>query len=235
VTSSETAGICARNNALWCDAVLTAAGASTEFHNGFWIAEGKQLPLYPNLITLQPGRSADLDAALSTLPKNAGLKDSFDCLDLAPLGFEKLFTGTWLFRAAATVRKPPAPPGWHKAMTPDGLRSWCAAWSANDSLHAVFPAPLLENPAIEFASIVRDGTIQSGAVFNSGPQLENRDVLGLSNLFHRKNWRYSALHGLLAPYPHRALCTYETDAALLPVYRQLGFHDTGSLSVWLKS
>lgn len=234
MTPSETVQICAHNNALWCDAVLKAAGASTRFHKGFWQADGKQLPLYPNLITLQMERSPEFDTALSALPAKSAVKDSFDCLDLAPLGFEKLFTGTWLFRKAAAKRKPPTPAGWQKVVTPVALRKWLAAWSSNETLHAVFPVSLLENPCIDFAAITRDGILQSGAVFNRGPSLNGKEVIGLSNVFHRKSWRYGALHDLLARYPHRAICSYEPDSALLPVYRQFGFQEAGAMSVWLK-
>jgi hypothetical protein len=226
---------CAHNNAFWCNAVLKAAGAKTEFHNSHWIAREKSLPLYPNMVTLTASPGADVYENLETLPEGAAVKDSFDSLDLAPIGFEKLFSGTWLFRKAKTDKRPPIRPDWHKVAHGEALKKWLAAWNSNDQLHGVFSSRLLENRSIDFAAISKDGQLKAGAVFNTGPKLDGKEVVGLTNLFCRRNWRYSALQELLEPYSHKPVCTYETDDALLPVYRQLGFEDCGKLSVWLKS
>ena len=234
MTPGETVQLCARNNALWCDAVLTAAGATTDFHHGYWRASNEQVPLFPNIVTLTAEHSSDLSAALSALPSKAAVKDSFNCLDLGASGFEKLFTGTWLFRSAETTRKPASPPDWQKAQTSEALQKWLAAWSKKESLHTLFPAKLLKSPDIDFVSILRDDAIQGGAVLNSGPAHAGKDVVGISNIFHRKSWLYGALHALMEPFPHRPVCTYETDTELLPVYRQIGFEDVGTLSIWIK-
>ena len=226
---------CAHNNALWCDAVLKTAGAKTEFLNGHWIAREKSLPLYPNIVTLTASPGADFFASLDTLPKGSAVKDSFDSLDLAPMGFQKLFGGTWLFRPAKSAKRPPIRSDWHKISHAEALKKWLAAWNGNDRLHGVFSPRLLEKRTIDFVAISKDGDLKAGAVFNTGPKLDGTEVVGLSNLFCRKSWRYSALHELLEPYGHRPVCSYETDDDLLPVYRQLGFEDCGRLAVWLKS
>ncbi|POF32875.1 hypothetical protein [Roseibium marinum] len=225
---------CARNNALWCDAVLKSAGAATRFQSGFWQAEGAVLPLYPNIVTLAPKQSGDFYAALEALPLNAAVKDSYDCLDLEPAGFRKLQTATWLFRPERPVRKPPVSPNWHKVTQPEGLKKWKASWNGDEALYGVFSQALLENKTVDFAAIMKDGAIRAGAVCNSGPRLNGKDLLGLTNIFCRKNWRYSALHDLLEPFPHRPVCTYESNTDLLQVYRQLGFLECGSLGVWVK-
>ncbi|MBO9461568.1 hypothetical protein [Labrenzia sp. R5_0] len=118
--------------------------------------------------------------------------------------------------------------------TSESLKKWLAGWNENESLHAVFPSRLLERKTIDFAAIIKDGKVKAGAVFNTGPKLDGKDILGLSNVFCRKSWLYSALHDLLEPFPNRSICTYENDASVLPVYRQLGFEPCGQLSVWLK-
>lgn len=234
MTPAETVQLCARNNALWCDAVLRAAGAKTDFHHGYWHASGKQIPLFPNIVTLTADHSADLSAALAALPSKAAVKDSFDCLDLRTSGFEKLLTGTWLFRSQEGTRKPASPPDWQKAQTSDALGKWLTAWNRSENLHKLFPPKLLEFPDIDFVSIRRDDKIQGGAVLNYGPSHAGKDVVGVSNIFHRKSWLYGALHALIEPFPHRPVCTYETDTELLPVYRQIGFEDVGTLTVWQK-
>jgi len=225
---------CAQNNALWCDTVLKAAGARTEFHGGYWIAREKVLPLYPSIVTLAARPAADLYAALETLPQRAAVKDSFDSLDLSPLGFRKLFTGTWLFRPPVSEKRPPISSDWHKITHAETLKRWIAAWNADERLHTVFPARLLERKTVDFAAVMKDGSIRAGGIFNSGPRLEGKEVLGLSNVFCRKSWLYSALHSLLEPYARRPVCTYEDDDGILPVYRQLGFEPCGRLGVWQK-
>ncbi|GAA0784908.1 hypothetical protein E1180_07175 [Roseibium denhamense] len=226
---------CAQNNALWCDAVLKAAGAKTHFHSAFWNATGKTLPLYPNLVTTSPKTSADLDAALARLPVNAAVKDSFDTLDLSRQGFKKLFQGTWLFRPPVSAKKASAPPCWHQITHAESLKKWLHEWNSKEALHSVFPNRLLEDSTVSFAAIHKDSVLKAGAVFNSGPSIEGKDILGISNLFYRKSWRYSALHDLMEPFPHKAICCYETDPDILPVYSQLGFEPCGTLTVWLRT
>ena len=226
--------VCAHNNALWCDEILTSAGAETRFHSGFWSAESKSLPLYPNIVTLSPGLSADLNRALKTLPVGAAVKDSFDTLNLNQFGCRKLFSGIWLFRPEQTSRKSAVSSDWQKVTHAEGLKKWLSAWNTDEHLHQLFAAHLLEKRTVEFAAIQRDGTLRAGAIFNKGPQLNGAEVIGLSNVFCRKNWLHSALHALLEPYAHRPVCTYEADGGLLPVYRQLGFVECGPLSVWVK-
>lgn len=225
---------CAQNNALWCDAVLKAAGAKTEFHNGHWIAREKSLPLYPSIVTLTGNPGAEFFASLDALPKGTAVKDSFNNLDLAQMGFQKLFSGTWLFRTAKSERRPPIQSDWHKITHGEALKKWLAAWNSNGQLHAVFSPRLLEKRTIDFTAISKDGELKAGAVFNTGPKLDGKDVVGLTNLFCRKRWRYSALHDLLEPFGHRPVCTYETDTDMLPVYYQLGFEACGQLGVWVR-
>ncbi|WP_428642611.1 hypothetical protein [Roseibium sp.] len=225
---------CAHNNALWCDAVLKTAGARTRFRPGFWQAEDRILPLYPGLVTLSAQPGTDFYTALESLPPNAAVKDSFASLNLGPLGFQKLFSGTWLFRPAQSATRPPHGAGWHKVTHVDGLKKWLAAWNADEELHHILSAKLLDMNAVDFAAIYKEDGIRAGAIFNAGPKLGPSEVLGLSNVFSRKNWLYAGLHDLLEPFPHRQICTYETDDGLLPVYRQLGFEDCGRLGVWLK-
>lgn len=228
-------GICARNNALWCDAVLEAAGAETGFHPGFWSAQDRVLPLYPNIVTLSEKPGAGFSTALEALPKNSTVKDCFDSLVLDPLCYRRLFSGTWLFRPAQTAKKTPLRSDWHKVTHADAFRKWLTAWNGNETLQAVFSPKLLGKASIDFAAVVKDDAVRAGAVFMSGPRVDGKDVVGLTNLFCRKSWRYSALQVLLAPYGHRPVCTFETDDGLLPVYRQLGFEPCGRLSVWVKT
>ncbi|MEP3431655.1 MAG: hypothetical protein ABJN98_23430 [Roseibium sp.] len=234
MTPTETVSLCAQNNALWCDAVLSVAGARTKFHNDYWFADGKQLPLYPNLVTLNNRSGPDLISALKALPLGAAVKDSFDCLELKHRGFEKLFGGTWLFRPAQSSKKPPVSSDWQKVMTLDAFGKWLPAWNANETLHHVFSPKLIKAAAIEFAMIMDGEAIKAGCTLNQGPKCDGKNLIGLSNVFYRKKWLYGALRSLLEPYSHHPVCTYESDEEILPVYRQLGFQDCGDLAIWVK-
>jgi hypothetical protein len=227
--------VCAQTNALWCDAVLKAAGAKTGFHAGYWRAEGRVLPICPNVVTLSATPGAGFEAALAELPQDAAVRDSFDCLDLGSLGFRKLVSATWLFRPALTDRKPPIRSDWKKITYADGFRKWLAGWNADEKLRSVFSLKLLETGTVTFAAIERDGALRAGAVFSAGPRVDGKETVGLGNLFCRRNWRYSALHDLLEPYAHKSVVTFETEDGVLPVYRQLGFEPCGRLAVWLKT
>lgn len=226
---------CAHNNALWCDAVLKSAGATTRFHSGFWQAVGTSLPLYPNMVTLSARPTSELTAALEAVPSGTAVKDSFDALDLRSSGFQKLFSGVWLFRPPQSSRRSPVSSSWHKVTHAEGLKKWAAAWNKDETLQRQFSPKLLETSLIEFAAIQDNGAIKAGAVFNKGPDLGGIEVLGVSNVFCRKSWLYSALQGLLEPFPHKPVCTYEADGDVLPVYHQLGFEECGQLSIWLKN
>lgn len=232
--SSETVSLCAQNNALLCDAVLSAAGANTRFQSDYWHSEDKQLPLYPNVVTLNRKTGPELMAALTALPPKAAVKDSFDCLELHHRGFDRLFRGTWLYRPAISSRKPPAKFDRKKVLTQDALIKWLEAWNGNESLHQVFPPNLLKKQALEFAMIEQDGAIKAGCTMNFGPKQDGKEMIGVSNIYYRKKWLYGALQALLGAYPHHPICTYETDADHVAVYRQLDFQECGSLSVWVK-
>jgi hypothetical protein len=94
----------ADNNARWCDIVCRSHGVPTAFHEVVWLARRRSPPLYPDAVTLRPGLSAE--AVLRDIDDGPGcsLKDSFADLDLAPLGFEELFSASWIAREPDTER-----------------------------------------------------------------------------------------------------------------------------------
>ncbi|MEP3045340.1 MAG: hypothetical protein ABJL55_05415 [Roseibium sp.] len=215
--------------------MLSKAGATTRFNNDYWVAEGKQLPLYPNLVTLNNKSGPELISALKALPPGAAVKDSFDCLELKHRGFEKLFSGRWLFRPAQSSKKPPVSSDWQKVMTLDALAKWLPAWNDNETLRQVLSPKLLKSATVDFAMIMDGETIKAGCTFNQGPKCDGKNLIGLSNIFYRKKWLYGALRSLLQPYSHHPVCTHESDETLLPVYRQSGFQDCGKLAIWVKN
>jgi hypothetical protein len=80
------------------------AAADKGFSDGFWFAARRSPPLYPDAVTLRPGIApGDLLQPIDDGP-GCSLKDSFADLDLAPLGFEELFSASWIAREPDTAR-----------------------------------------------------------------------------------------------------------------------------------
>ena len=229
---------CAHNNALWCDAVLKAAGAKTEFLGGFWIAREKTLPLYPNIVTYSEKPGADLNAALATLPKNSAVKDSYDRLDLAHLGFKKLFAGTWLFRPPQSSRKPPLQSDWHKAKHPEALKKWLNGW--NSQMTACMPSSLAQSfwisNTIDFATVSKGETIRAGAVFNRGSEARTaRKLSAFPTCSAAGAGGTAAMHDLLEPFRQQTglhIRDRRRASAGLPSARICGVRK--ALAVWLK-
>ena len=104
--TTDRASLCARNNALWCDAVCRAHGLPGEFVGGLWLNRQPVPRFYSNAITLSPKDPAGQRAwveHLLTRRARFSVKDSFAALDLSGLGFDVLFEATWLW--LDTVRR----------------------------------------------------------------------------------------------------------------------------------
>ena len=104
--TTDRAALCARNNALWCDAVCRAHGLPGEFLAGLWLNRHPVPRFYSNAVTLSPKDPAGQRAwveHLMTRRTRFSVKDSFATLDLSRLGFDVLFEATWLWRDPAGV------------------------------------------------------------------------------------------------------------------------------------
>lgn len=235
-----------RNNARWCDTMCRVHGAPGEFHDAYWIHPDEVPPYTSKLITLDPERAPDQMGAIQSLieadPSSAfSVKDAFQCLDLAPLGFEVLFHATWIVWTPGTELPSgnDYPLEWSVVADVDGLAKWELAWRAS-SAHAalnrsarVFPPSLLRNPAIHFLSGKRDGvTVATAALNRTG------DVVGLSNVTGGGGDVGSAFpecvrlaQGL---YPFAPIVGYERGDGLVAA-EQAGFEGIHPLTVWTRS
>ena len=104
--TTDRAALCARNNALWCDAVCRAHGVPGEFVGGLWLNRQPVPRFYSNVVTLSPKDPAGQRAwveHLMTRRASFSVKDSFVALDLSRLGFDVLFEATWLWREPTVV------------------------------------------------------------------------------------------------------------------------------------
>src|ERR1700727_695882 len=102
----ETAAL---SNAEWCARAWRSHGLVVEQAHGLWFCRGPAPQFYPNVVTVD--RAADPGAQAAFIAELAGatrtgvsVKDSFERLDLAPMGFQILFEARWLWSER------PAPP-----------------------------------------------------------------------------------------------------------------------------
>jgi hypothetical protein len=238
----------AANNAHWCRAVCAAHGMASRFCDDYWLlAAGSTLPLFPNLVTLREDGS---DAQLACIEEQhrAGslwsVKDSFNRLDLRPLGFDVLFDAQWFFAPPDTPAGAGATAGLEEIegaepVTPQRvvsvaeLQAWETAWAQRpadwSSGDCVFPPELLRDERIAFLFVREGAEIRAGLVANC-----EAGVVGLSNGFAWSG-EASDLVGCMRLatelWPGLPLVGYGTGAELEGLER-LGFERTGPCRIW---
>jgi len=236
----------ARNNALWCDAVCRAYGAPGEFTTDSWLSRHQPPPFYGNLVTLTAGGTAEQTRRVHELLDRGlgwrwGLKDSFRRLDLEPLGFERLFDGTWLALPLAIPSPTVASPelSWARVSSASELAAWERAWRT-DPANApaageprIFRPAILDDPTLAFLTVHRQGCPVAVAACN-----RTGEVVGLSNVFTLGNadegHRAMCVAAARSVFPGRSLVGYEAGQDLA-AFLELGFEPIGPLRVWLRS
>ncbi len=242
----------AANNAQWCRTVCAAHGMASTFFDDYWLlAAGSTLPLYPNLVTL---REDGTDAQLECIEQHHrsgfspwSVKDSFNRLDLRPMGFDVLIDAEWFVGQPDAHTQAGGPGAGVEAGENGGgehvtsqrvgsaaeLRAWETAWAQRPrdwSLgDGVFPPALLRDERIAFVFTSGDAGIRAGLVANC-----HAGVVGLSNAFARSG-QVSDLVGCLrqatALWSGLPLVGYGTGAELEGLER-LGFERTGRCRIW---
>lgn len=237
----------AQNNALWCDATSRAHGGPGEFHDAYWINHGAVPPYTSKLITLSgAAQAADQLAAIRALMRAEpdsyfSVKDAFQCLDLAPLGFGVLFHATWIQWAPGQPlpRDPAEQLEWSVVRGAEELLEWEGAWrgspanTAAEGTPRVFPARLLEEPGFHFLAGRRGGTAVASAALNRTGR-----VVGLSNVFSGVDNVGPLFPGSVrlaqTLYPETPIVGYERDAGLSAA-EQAGFTRVADLTVWQRT
>jgi hypothetical protein len=218
-----------------------------EFHDAYWINHGEVPPFTSKLITLAGSEQmAALHAAIHSLvaadPATPFcVKDSFQCLMLAPLGFRVLFDATWIYRdpASPALVDPAEDLEWSVVRGPEELAAWEAAWRgspANAALEggaSVFLPGLLEEPGLHLLAGPRGGaTVASAALNRTG------DVVGLSNVFSGAAGVGPLFPGSVrlahALYPGLPIVGYERDDDLVAA-EKAGFERVHGLTVWQRT
>lgn len=238
----------AGNNAAWCDAMLRAHGCATHFTEHLWYTTAPAPRYYPNVVTLS-GATASQLATIGALAAAAGeahmpfaVKDSFNLLNLAPLGFSCLFEAEWLHLPADRRRQEalPADASWQVVATAAELRSWEAAWG-NSGGAALFPAALLDDTRVRVLACLQDGRMVAGCVTCRDARVHDArahdaGVVGYTNLFvpdqDSDAWRASAIAMIAAEYPDLPIVGYESGGDIAAM-RRCGFETIGALRVWV--
>jgi hypothetical protein len=238
---SSPAEICARNSLHWYEAILRTHRLTGAIVDGLWLSRGDVPPYYSNAMSFVPAPVGPQLAALrdlrSQLHGRWSVKDSFDALDLAPLGFEPLFDAEWVWRDASPAPLPPKSSlgdvSWQRVTTTADLDRWERAWRDNGSPtdRHVFVPELLADPTISLFAAYRGHLLVGGCAANISTA-----AVGLSNFFCADQDAEPVAAGALAEVgrfaPGRPIVGFEAGDALGRAKR-LGFRAVGALRVWI--
>lgn len=232
------------NNIRWYEAMFAAHGLASETNGSVWRSHETPPPFYSNLVVLAPAttvadiRGYAIEIERQPRPDGWSLKDSYACLELAPLGYTALFRADWIWREATQAGAPVINPrlAWVRLVTPSSLAEWERAWwgDAEDTSGAFrarqFPESLLGNPDCAFFAGLLRGQIVAGGIANRSP-----GVVGLSNVFAPREFleeSWSALTvSISATFAGAPIVGYERGTDL-NVAESVGFARIGKLCVW---
>lgn len=239
--------LAAMNNAEWCDTTCRACGIPGAFHDAYWIHPGDVPPYTSKFITLAGAEAASAQRdAIRELAESLGesgfsVKDSFQCLDLAPQGFTELFRAHWIHREA--ISAPPRDASemlqWSVVHDESRFHDWEHAWRgcpenalARQSPTAFRPS-LIGEPGVHLLAGSLGERVVATAVLN-----RTGDVVGLSNVFSGVEGVGPRFPGCIRLahelYPDLPLVGYERGEALVNA-EQAGFTRLSGLTVWQRS
>jgi hypothetical protein len=242
MNSASRAARAARNNAAWCDLICGTHGGPGEFHEHYWDHAAVVPRYYPNMVTLSEGRGAvasqmeGIERGIATAQSGQwSLKDSFNSLELGPLGLVRLFEAQWIWRpnAQGVAAAPLAKTEWSRVTSAAGLRKWEVAWRNRWSYglsERTFHDTLVERPEVAIIVASRAGRIVGGAIANL-----TEDVVGLSNFFglpgeEEAQW-LGAIPAICSIFPGVPLVGYQSGHGLEHA-KAAGFKTLRPLTVW---
>ena len=188
-----------------------------------WVNAEPVPRFYPNVVTLTTGEADIVEQRQtvrillkSNLPGRWAVKDSFNTLDVARLGFDVLFEANWI-----RLAQPKA------AMMLSGL-SWERAKPGGEA----FPASLFSDENFVMFSGSRNGAVVAG-----GTLYHSDGVVGISNVSADADeapvvWRDLAALAA-STFPGVPLVGYESGDELKAA-RKAGFELGDPLRIWVK-
>jgi hypothetical protein len=203
--------------------VCFAHGTVGRFLVHTWVNAEPVPRFYPNVVTLTTGK-ADIEEQRQTvrillksnLPGRWAVKDSFNTLDIARLGFDVLLEANWIRHAE------PKP-----QMMISGLH-WERAKPGGDA----FPATLFSDENFVMFSGSRNGAVVAG-----GTLYHSDGVVGISNVSADSDEAPAVWRDLAAlaasTFPGVPLAGYESGDELKAAQRA-GFEAGDPLRIWVK-
>lgn len=222
------------NNAAWIQMVTAALGIGGEFTPILWQNTHDMPPIFPHADILGGTVEEQIAAIQALVDARAGrvvaVKDAWAQLDLAPLGFEALFTADWLYCEPQALETVVTDMEIEYLRTADALRDFALACNGEDISPEVYHPSLLDNPKIMWLVGKRQGQIVTGLTMVSAAGL-----IGINNLFGANDADLKSILGLaLQSAEGIPVCGYESSEEKCLPYLELGFQKVGQLRVWLR-
>ncbi|NHA68345.1 hypothetical protein [Phycicoccus flavus] len=209
----------------WYDDVFGLHGTDTGCDGALWWAEGPPPRWHSAVKTLVPTTDpAGVLARMEPHPSGS-VADGFALLDLAPHGFDVLFTATWLRHDPVPAADPP--PGWSRVADDALMRRW----NVQHDTVGVLPDDLWAHPRFRVLVRSEGEDLLAGTVLHDAAP-----VLGLSN-----SWTADGappdpgelLALAAAAAPSRAVVDHAVGADLDAMLAG-GFEPLGPLRVWVR-
>lgn len=225
----------AKNNAQWCDWVLSGLGSPGRWVTDIWYHPDDVPPIYPHADTLTDNTEQQLKHIKQLVNyrdgKSIAVKDSWSKLNLTGLDFEIMFEAEWLLYASSRVSVPEHDLKIERISTAKDLQEFtrCCneAYNTPDVPLDVFSPALLDNPDIVFLAGKVNDKIAAGITC-----VQSHGVNGLNNLFafHKEDELLMIREGMTV-FPKTPACTYSGYDSVAD-YVHLGFQPMGKLRVW---
>lgn len=229
------------NNLALYQAVLVSHDLELKRADDIYYLEKQAPPLYSNLVTRVNSWSPD--SIFRTIDHNFevenwnewSIKDSFQCLDLVPFGFEKLFNSQWLYLNPENFLKLDSSTQINFRIVANrrDLSVWIETWGEDVELgERIYNEKLLANPNIHFVIGYLDEVPVYVALLNQSEP----SVVGISNFFVQKEtsivWT-ELISFILGKFGKVNIVGYE-DNKTTSALSVLGVECVGDLSVWHK-
>jgi hypothetical protein len=214
----------ATDNATVCDAACRAAGLETARDERRWRSVGRSPDLFPDVVTLVPGLTADEVLAGVDVGQGASVKDSFADVDLRVHGFRVLFEAEWIGRESDGAG--PTRLDWRLATAAEAptVMAVASRWTGG-------PDPRVRLLVGSDHEGIAASVVLSASAWHPVPA-----VVGVSNVATHRGAEddvWADLPALVADHaPVAVLVGYERGDALA-LATAVGFRPLGPLRVWV--
>ena len=207
-------------NVGWYEDLCAMHAVPTTLDPGLWRSIGRPPPLHSDIVVVEPEVSTEQVTELVGDRMPYGCKDSFATVDLSAVGFNILFSASWIHLEAGAAPESAQSKGWVTIVDASQLVAWN---SLHGTTEVLLPA-LLQHGHFRVLALYADQRIVAGAVarLSSG-------VVDVSNVFavpgHHLDWP-SLATAIQAIFPSRPIVGYERGGSL-DAARKAGFVGVG--------